>query len=138
MSTDRHRRSPLEQGGLEVACELIFVPDDQKLLKKLKKIVSTHTHIHTLTIIGASLSEPHTSELNGEFVLRRACEPHTCGKFVYLYGMCVFRIWILPYLCVMQYFHMSKDRAKLATFEKSCMPVRLTYGIQRKERKAKA
>ena len=41
-------------------------------------------------IIGASLSEPHT----------------------YLYGMCVFRICILPYLCVMQYFqmlYMSKE-----------------------------
>ena len=43
VSTDRHRCSLLEQGGLEVACELIFVADDQKLLKKLKKIVSTHT-----------------------------------------------------------------------------------------------
>ena len=27
--TDRHRRSPLEQGGLEVACELIFVADEK-------------------------------------------------------------------------------------------------------------
>ena len=44
MSTDRHRRLPLEQGGLEAACELIFVAHDQKLLKKLKKIVSTRTH----------------------------------------------------------------------------------------------
>ena len=35
-----HRRSPLEQDRLEVARELIFVADDQKLLKKL---VSTHT-----------------------------------------------------------------------------------------------
>ena len=46
VSTDRHRRSPLEQGGLEVHCELIFVADDLKQLK-LKTIVSTHT----LTII---------------------------------------------------------------------------------------
>ena len=44
VSTDRHRRSSLEQGGLEVAYELIFVADDQKLLKKLKKNVSTRTH----------------------------------------------------------------------------------------------
>ena len=44
VSTDRHRRSWLERSGLEVACELIFVADDQKLLKKLKKIVSTRTH----------------------------------------------------------------------------------------------
>ena len=29
--------------------------------------------------------------------------------------MCVFRICILPYLCVMQYFHMLYT--KLATFE---------------------
>ena len=43
VSTDRHRRSLLEQGRLEVPCELIFVADDLKLLKKLKKIVSTHT-----------------------------------------------------------------------------------------------
>ena len=49
VSTDRHCRSPLEQGGLEVPCELIFVADDLKLLKKLKKIVSSYTH--TLTII---------------------------------------------------------------------------------------
>ena len=48
MSTDRHRLSPLEQGGLEVACELIFVADDQKLLKKLKKDC---IYTHTLTII---------------------------------------------------------------------------------------
>ena len=37
-----------------------------------------------------------------------------------MYGMYVFCICILPYLCVMQYFHMlfmSKDIAKLATFE---------------------
>ena len=41
---------------------------------------------------------------------------------MFIYGTCVFRICILPYLCVMQYFHMlamymSKDIAKLATFE---------------------
>ena len=47
VSTDRHRRSPLEEDGLEEPCELIFVADDLKLLKKLKKIVSTHTHTHT-------------------------------------------------------------------------------------------
>ena len=47
VSTDQHRRSPLKQGGLEVPFELIFVADDLKLLKKLKKFVSTHT----LTII---------------------------------------------------------------------------------------
>jgi len=34
--------------GLEVACELIFVADNLKLLKKL---VSTHTHTHTHTNI---------------------------------------------------------------------------------------
>ena len=28
LSTDRHRCSPLEQGGLEVPCELIFVADN--------------------------------------------------------------------------------------------------------------
>ena len=44
VSTDRRRRLPLEQGGLKVSCKLIFVADDQKLLKKLKKIVSTRTH----------------------------------------------------------------------------------------------
>ena len=44
VSTDRHRRSPLEQDGLEVLCELIFVADNLKPLKKLKTIVSTHTH----------------------------------------------------------------------------------------------
>ena len=32
------------KAGLDVACELIFVADNLKLLKKLKKIVSTHTH----------------------------------------------------------------------------------------------
>ena len=40
VSIDRHRHSALEQGGLEVACELIFVAADQKLLK----IISTRTH----------------------------------------------------------------------------------------------
>ena len=40
VSTDRHRHSPLE-----VPCELIFVADDLKLLKKLEGIVSTHTQI---------------------------------------------------------------------------------------------
>ena len=44
VSTDRHRRLPLEQGELEVSCKLIFVADNQKLLNKLKKIVSTRTH----------------------------------------------------------------------------------------------
>ena len=44
VSTHGLRHSPLEQGGLEVPCELIFVADDLKLLKKLKKIVSTYTH----------------------------------------------------------------------------------------------
>ena len=40
-------------------------------------------------------------------------EPHTCGEngklsiyiYIYIYGTCVFRIYILPYLCAMQYFH---------------------------------
>ena len=44
VSTDRHCCSPLEQGELEVPCELIFVADNLKLLKKLKKVISTHTH----------------------------------------------------------------------------------------------
>ena len=44
VSTERHRHLPLEQGGLEVAYKLIFVADNQKLLKKLKKIASTRTH----------------------------------------------------------------------------------------------
>ena len=44
-------------------------------------------------------------------------EPHTCGEngklsiylyiYIYIYGTCIFRIYILPYLCTMQYFHMS-------------------------------
>ena len=44
--------------------------------------------------------------------------------YVYIYGMCVFRICILPYLCVMQYFYMLFTWAKLTTFEsqgRSCM-----------------
>ena len=44
VSTDRHCRSLLEQGELELPCELIFVADDLKLLKKLKKVISTHTY----------------------------------------------------------------------------------------------
>ena len=48
VSTDRHHLSLLEQSGLKVACELIFVADDQKLLKKLKKDC---IYTHTLTII---------------------------------------------------------------------------------------
>ena len=38
-------------------------------------------------------------------------------RYIYIYVTCVFRICILPYLCVMQYFHMlymSKDIAKVA------------------------
>ena len=62
--------------------------------------------------------------------------------FIYLYGMCVFHICILPYLCVMQYFHMlymSKDIAKLAMFESQKEVVCTTYyGIQIKKRKGKA
>jgi len=38
-----------------------------------------------------------------------------------MYGTCVFRICILPYLCMMQYLlhklYMSKDITKLATFK---------------------
>ena len=50
-STDRHRHSPLEQGGPEVPCELIFVTNALKLLKKLKKIVSnTHTNNHIICL----------------------------------------------------------------------------------------
>ena len=49
LSTNRHCHSPLEQGGLEVSCELIFVVDDLKLLTKLKNIIPTHTD--TLTVV---------------------------------------------------------------------------------------
>ena len=35
VSTSRHRQSPLEQDRLEVPCELIFIADDLKLLKKI-------------------------------------------------------------------------------------------------------
>ena len=65
LSTDRHCHSPLEQGGLEVSCELIFVVDDLKLLTKLKKIISTHTHIHTLTVVifaKVFYQDPHNLE----------------------------------------------------------------------------
>ena len=63
--------------------------------------------------------------------------------YVYIYGTCVFRICILPYLCVMQYFHyvsyMSKDIAKLATFESQKEVCTTHLRIRRKkERKAKA
>ena len=42
-------------------------------------------------------------------------EPHTCGEngklsiymYIYIYGTCVFRICILPYLCAMQYFRIA-------------------------------
>ena len=37
--------------------------------------------------------------------------------FICIHGTCVFRICILPYLCVMHVSYMSKDIAKLATFE---------------------
>ena len=46
-------------------------------------------------------------------------------------------ICILPYLCVMQYFHVIHDIAKLATFESQKEVVCTTHGIPRKkERKA--
>ena len=38
------------RAGLKVPCELIFLADDLKPLKKLKKIVSTHTHTQTIII----------------------------------------------------------------------------------------
>ena len=51
----------------------------------------------------------------------------------------VFRICILPYLCVTQNFHklyMLKDIAKLATFQgRKKLYVQITYGIRTKERK---
>ena len=59
VSTDRHHRLPLEQGGLEVACKLIFV-DDQKLLKKLKKIV-LHAHTNNYYNICLGLLRPTQS-----------------------------------------------------------------------------
>ena len=57
VSTDRYRRSPLEQGGLEVACELIFVADDQKLLKRLY----LHSHTNNYYIICLGLLRPTQS-----------------------------------------------------------------------------
>ena len=61
VSTNRHRHLPLEQGGLKVSCKLIFVADDQKLLKKLKKIVSTHAHTNNYYIICIGLLRPTQS-----------------------------------------------------------------------------
>ena len=43
VSTKRHCHSQLAQGRLEELCELVFVADDLKLLKKLKKHLSIHT-----------------------------------------------------------------------------------------------
>ena len=54
-----------------------------------------------------------------------------------MYGTYVFHICILPYLCVMQFFHMlfmSKDIANLATFERSCMYDSLMESKERIER----
>ena len=59
VSTDRHHRLLLEQGGLEVACKLIFV-DDQKLLKKLKKIV-LHSYTNNYYNICLGLLRPTQS-----------------------------------------------------------------------------
>ena len=67
--------------------------------------------------------------------------------YIYIiYGTSVFHISILPYLCVMKYFHvihverssyMSKDIAKLATFE-SQKEVLCIGHMESEERKAKA
>ena len=66
--------------------------------------------------------------------------------YVCIYGTCVFHICILLYLCVMKYFHvihverssyMSKDIAKLATFE-SQKEVLYIGLMESEERKAKA
>ena len=38
VSIDRRCHSPLEEDGLKVPCELIFIADDLNLLKKLKEI----------------------------------------------------------------------------------------------------
>ena len=80
-------------------------------------------------------------------------EPHTCGSnknlsiYLYVYiWTCVFRIFILPYLCVMQYFYviqiiasyMSQNIAKLATFESQKDVCATHIWNPKKERKAKA
>jgi len=58
--TDRRRRSPLEQGGLEVPCELIFVTDEAT--QKAQKgciYTQTLTPQHNLT---RSFVDPHNHE----------------------------------------------------------------------------
>ena len=47
VSTDRHCCLPLEQGGLKVSCELIFVADDPEAIEEAQKDC---IYTHTLTI----------------------------------------------------------------------------------------
>ena len=76
-----------------------------------------HIYIYIYIYIGASVSEPHTSEFNGgiSLIAASAASPTLVVKYtytyifiyLYIYGTCVFRTSILPYLCVMQYFHIA-------------------------------
>ena len=64
--------------------------------------------------LGASVSARHTSEMNGRISdWGQHSELHTCGEngilsiYICIYGMFIFYIYILPYLCTMQYFHIA-------------------------------
>ena len=62
--------------------------------------------------MGASVSACHTSELNGRMIGASTVSSTLVVKMEYclyicIYGMYVFYIYILPYLCAMQYFHIA-------------------------------
>ena len=96
------------KAGLEVACELIFVADNLKLLKKLKKIVFTHTHtnnyiicldlhnIETKTVVSAALARTHRitqyHKLHGGGLHRELPKPRKPAK---IGGWSLARVWVL-------------------------------------------
>ena len=101
---------------LEVPCELIFVADNLKLLKKLKKIVSTHTHTNnyviclgllrptqswTKTVVNAALActhritqyhKLHGGRLHGELPKPQK-QPKLWGGCLLGYGRLLGTIW---------------------------------------------
>ena len=83
-------------------------------IRNLRYDVRIHMYIHTYiqtplafnTLMWGSLRlAPISKETNFRFTHK--CGARCARPNLYIYGTCVFRIYILPYLCVMQHFHIS-------------------------------
>ena len=106
-------------------------------------------------IIGASLSEPHTSDSNGAiFIGASAASPTLVVKTenclyiciyvcIYMYiciYICIYvsvYIYILPHLCAMQYFHTACNHWHCCSRDKTSRIEKLNNGNQRINRDLK-